>query len=703
MRKHKASLFCFLLSGLIGFATVASLATDVAESGTASKSRATAGSRQKAKVNKKAALVRTKMATVGRLTSDLTYIASDELEGRGVGTDGLNKAADHIRDIFKASGLDVTRVNKGAFQEFQLGTGAGYGKVNELAFHGPNNQKIALSLVKNFRPCTFGASGKFDGGIVFCGYGLESKGKDYEDFNGVDVKGKIVILMRRFPGQKQNRPLFTYRQSSLSVKYANAIRHGAAAVLFVNDPHFVREGKERLQKAVSRVRDDVVMSAELLEQQETAEKKDKQSIVSARRALSVSLRRLKSAREALSEETDVLIPAGYGGKPRNDLKPMFHITQKSCNQLLKAAANKTLIELGAAIDQTKKPQSFALKGWSAKGEVNVKSIQYDVKNVIGVLEGNGALANETVVVGAHYDHVGYGRYGSRDQGNHSIHNGADDNGSGTVCLLELVRRLGTGLDQKKPRRRIVFIAFTAEELGLIGSKYYVNNPLFPLNNTVAMINMDMVGRLHDGGLTIFGVDTASHWRKLLTACNTTGGKLNLQAPGIGPSDHASFYRKKMPVLHFFTDLHPDYHRPSDDVHRVNIDGMAAIVDMVEKVVLDTASRKERPKYVAVRGSARVNSRYAVKGRPYVGLTPSFANSAKGCTIFAVAADGPAAKAGLKVNDVIVAIGEKKVTNFRDYAAILSTLNTEKAKQFMIRITVLRGKERLTKVIRWTAP
>jgi hypothetical protein len=625
-------------------------------------------------------------AATKRLKSDLQYLASDELEGRGVGTEGLNKAAEFIRKEFEKAGLDVTRVNKGAFHKFTMATGAELGKVNQLTLTGPKGTKLKLQINKDFQTCSFGNSGKINAGIVFCGYGIDAKNKEYQDFAGIDVRGKVVIIMRRTPGQKNPHSAFGGSQSriygSLRMKYQNAFKRGAAAVLFVNDPHTTRTAAAARQKSIQDAESQVVKAAELLEQQEKVEKKDAKTIAATREKLSAALRRLKAARSNAKGNNDVLMKFGYGGNPGKDRKPIFHISQKTCDKLLQATLKKTLAQLEAAIDKDFKPQSALLADWTATGETNIKTVQTEVKNVIGVLEGEGPLANETIVVGAHYDHVGFGKYGSLAPGNHSVHNGADDNASGTVSLLEIARRLGSR--KKKLPRRIVFIAFTAEELGLIGSAKYTAKPIFPLKDTIAMFNMDMVGRMKENKLTVFGVGTAPRWKGLLNEFGKDRFKLTLKPEGFGPSDQSSFYAKKIPVLHFFTDTHSDYHRPSDDWEKINFEGMSNVVDLFEKIVIATAEKKERPKYLEVKQRARVG-RQRTGSRPYFGVIPSFGSDAKGCAISGTSAGGPARKGGLKGGDVIVKLGTNKIENLEDFDLALRKF---KAGQ-TVEVTVMR--------------
>ncbi|MBT6497056.1 MAG: M20/M25/M40 family metallo-hydrolase, partial [Planctomycetaceae bacterium] len=301
------------------------------------------------------------------------------------------------------------------------------------------------------------------------------------------------------------------------------------------------------------------------------------------------------------------------------------------------------------------------------------------------------LADETVVIGAHYDHVGMGGRGSLAPGSKAVHNGADDNASGTVALIELARRFGSR--DKKPARRIVFIAFTAEERGLIGSAHYVKNPVFPLEKTIAMLNMDMVGRVTDDKLVVYGIGTTPRWKKLIEAEGKKHNfKLTLKEGGFGPSDHSSFYGKKMPVLHFFSGTHKDYHRPTDDWDKINLAGMSRVVQMVEEVADSTIATKERPKYIEVK---RKSTQARTGSRPYFGSIPDFAENAKGYAIMAVAGGSPAAKGGLKGGDVIVGLGGQKIGNLSDFDLALRKF---KAGDEVDIVVQRKGKEVKLKVI-----
>ena len=374
-----------------------------------------------------------------------------------------------------------------------------------------------------------------------------------------------------------------------------------------------------------------------------------------------------------------------GGNGDNRKLSILHITREACNRLLKETVKKTLADLEKEIDGDLKPRSIELAGWKAQGETSVTRTETELKNVIGVLEGEGPLADETIVIGAHYDHVGMGGQGSLLPGSKAVHNGADDNASGTVSLIELARRLAAR--EKKLPRRIVFIAFTAEERGLIGSARYVKNPTFPLDKTVAMFNMDMVGRLREDKLIIFGTGTAKRFKGQIDKAGKKGGfKVTQKPSGFGPSDHSSFYAKKIPVLHFFTGTHGDYHRPSDDWQKINVVGVNRITDMIEELVIATAETKKRPEYVEVKRPANIRRS---GNRPYFGSIPEFGSDQPGYAISGAAAGSPAAKGGLKGGDHIIQLGKDKIGNLSDFDL---ALRKHKAGDTIDIVVMRKGKK-----------
>jgi Zn-dependent M28 family amino/carboxypeptidase len=321
-----------------------------------------------------------------------------------------------------------------------------------------------------------------------------------------------------------------------------------------------------------------------------------------------------------------------------------------------------------------------------------------VKNVLAVLEGEGPLANETVVIGAHYDHVGRGGPGSGSLAvapwTTDIHNGADDNASGTVSLLEVARRFAGR--NEKPRRRLVFIAFTAEERGLLGSARYVREPRFPLESTVAMVNMDMVGRLKDDKLIVYGTGTAAEFDPLINDLNKKYEfKITKHPEGFGPSDHSSFYAKQIPVFHFFTGTHQDYHRPSDDFEKINYAGMSRIADMVTEVVDTIAKGDKRPEYKEVRSAQPKRD----GDRPYFGSIPDFGQEGMGYALMGVVKGSPADTAGLKAGDIIVKLGESRIGSLEDFD---SALRKFKAGD-KVPVTVKRGDQMVTVMVTLAPP
>ena len=603
-----------------------------------------------------------------RLLSDVQYLASDELEGRGPGTKGINLAAKFIEEQFAKAGLAVDRVAGGSLQKFELTTGAKLTEPASLQLLGPNNERIDLKLGEDCEACSFSGSGPFDSEIVFCGYGIESKDESYDDFAGIDVTGKVVVMLRRTPRQADLKAAHSFAaHADLRSKMAHAAAKKAAAVLFVNDVYSGRKAVEKRRDDVAKASEKVATSAETFVAIDVT---DTEKTTAARNDLTAAVNQWKSVKAAgASPNDDALMKFGYAGHGDNKpMPPAFHVTQKMAGKLFAAIGAKQE-DVEQQIDADLKPRSAVVPGWKARGTLSMEKVKTEVFNVIGVVDGEGPLANETVVIGAHYDHVGRGGAGSLAPGSTDIHNGADDNASGTISLLELARRYGEAAKTKKPARRIVFMAFTGEELGLLGSARYCKEPVFPLEQTIAMFNMDMVGRLkEDQKLIVYGTGTSSRWEPLLKEHNGEGNfHLVFKPEGFGPSDHSSFYAKKIPVLHFFTGEHPDYHKPTDDWEKLNIDGIARVTDLIEKLVTTTVATPEKPGYVEVKGNASMNRG---GNRPYFGSIPEFGNEEPGYSISGAAPGSPADKGGLKGGDRIIKLGGSAVSNLDDFDAAL---------------------------------
>lgn len=675
-----------------------------------------------------------------RIFDSARYLASDELEGRGIGTKGLDLAADYIAKQFAELGLNTKVFDGSPFQKFKMTTQATMGPKNEVALvppapvGGKPARAIDLKLKTDYTPMAIGGSGKFDLPIVFAGYGITGKDEKYDDYEGINVEGKAVIILRHEPEQTNPKSLFNGKDNSphapFARKLSNAYEHGAALVIFCTDEYEIKEktaqAKKRWQDAIdeltksqakfngSKVDEPAVKTdphanphgtnphavnphAEKPKDQKSAgetakdSKKDEtpntkhqtpdvkpdtsksnvdsQTALESRRVeVDKLLDRIRAAGERMKAEFDPVLPfdnSGPGGE--SSQVPVLHCRRAALDPMIKAALGKDLATLEHEIDQGPKPRSAELTGWRIKGEVQVERKEAEVKNVAAILEGEGPHADETIVIGAHYDHLGFGGAGSFVPNEKVIHNGADDNGSGTAVLLEVARLLSTR--EKKLPRRVMFIAFTGEERGLIGSARYCREPALPLDKTVAMLNMDMVGRLAKEKLIIQGVDTAAEFGGVIDELNKRFGfEITRQPGGFGPSDHSSFYSKKIPVMHFFTGTHTDYHRPSDDYDKLNVSGMRRIGEMVADTAIVLADADDRPTYKATKAPA---ARAGGGGdRPYLGTIPEFASDQPGYAISGVAVGGPAEKGGLKGGDVIIKFGESKIGGIEDIESAL---------------------------------
>ncbi|MEP6705000.1 MAG: M28 family peptidase, partial [Acidobacteriota bacterium] len=307
--------------------------------------------------------------------------------------------------------------------------------------------------------------------------------------------------------------------------------------------------------------------------------------------------------------------------------------------------------------------------------------------------------------GAHYDHLGHGGSGSLAANSTDIHYGADDNASGTSAVIELASQFA---QLKKNKRTLIFMAFSGEEEGLLGSKYYVNNPVWPLDKTIAMINLDMVGRLNGNKLTVGGIGTASEWREVVNARNVLpltvsgglGGKIRWSYPvrsplfqlqlnddGFGPSDHSSFYGRQIPVLFLFTGTHIDYHKPSDTADKINYDGLNRVRYFVSEIVRAVDQNPTRPTYAVAKSSGSMGQ---VRLSVSLGTIPSYGDTTDGMILDGVRENSPAAKAGLKAGDKIVRLAGKDVRNAMDYTYVLGSMKPGEEYE----VELIRGTERI---------
>ena len=387
------------------------------------------------------------------------------------------------------------------------------------------------------------------------------------------------------------------------------------------------------------------------------------------------------------DEKDELIPLKMG---RGDVKAGLPVIQVK-RELAEKIANKSIAELEKTLNDGRTPVSF-----NCQSEIEIKTeVNYEVlktQNVIGVIEGNDpVLKNEYIVVGAHYDHFGSGGpgSGSRQPDTLAIHNGADDNASGVATILEIAQKLAA--QSKEIKRNIIFIAFAAEESGLLGSQYFMNHPLIDIKMIDAMLNFDMVGRLNSttNEVSVGGTGTAAEWETILTDYQKNSPlKLAFSKEGYGPSDHASFYSQNIPVLFFNTGVHNDYHTPADDTEFINFDGQEKLTKMGADLVLKLSTQKEGLHFQEAGPKKQTSSREGMKVR--LGIMPGFASTDNnGLKVEGVTKDGPAEKAGLLKGDLIISINGEKIQNIYDYMNRLKKFNPGDR----ISVDVLRSEEK----------
>lgn len=331
---------------------------------------------------------------------------------------------------------------------------------------------------------------------------------------------------------------------------------------------------------------------------------------------------------------------------------------------------------------TKKLKSDDANGFQISLQVAFKQATRTGTNVIGYID-NGAP--KTIVIGAHYDHLGYGEdRNSLAPGQKAIHNGADDNASGTAALLELSRLLKGG---RFKNNNFIITAFSGEELGLFGSKYFTSHAPVSMAQVNFMINMDMVGRLDNAkGLQVGGIGTSPSWATILEQATPGAMKLNYDSSGVGPSDHTSFYRQQIPVLFFFTGTHADYHKPTDDADKINYTGELAVIKLIYRVI-EKANAQEKLSFTPTREPQMSTARFSVT----LGIMPDYTYNKGGVRVDGVTDGRPAQKAGLATGDVIVQLGKTSITNLEAYMQALSTYK----KGDKTTVTVKRGTKQQT--------
>lgn len=563
------------------------------------------------------------------------YLASDELKGRGNGTPELDKAAEYIASQFKSSGLQPAG-NKGTyFQEFLVTTGSQLGPGNTLTLDIGHTPHVA-ALNKEFAPFGIGEKTEVSGELVFAGYGISAEEFNYDDYKGLDITGKIVLVLAHEPREKDSGSRFNGVQITPhgqdNTKALNAKYRGALAILIVQDP------------------------------------------------------------ANHSEQTPDIQPTAAGAQV-DDLGICALRISRTLAQRLLDPLKKNLLDVQKQIDQEIVPQSFPLPA-QARVKMDVVRVRKEVRNVVALLPGRDrSVSDETVILGAHYDHLGLGGRSSMSPSSvGEIHNGADDNASGTAGLIELAAALAR--DKPEPRRSYLFIAFAAEELGLNGSQHWTRNPTRSIEKSVAMLNMDMIGRLSGNQIVMAGIGTSPVFPDLVkSAASQVGIEVKTTQSGYGTSDHTSFYISNIPVLFFFSGLHSDYHRPSDDTDKVNAVGAAKILDMVYRIATELNRRETRPQFTKVQEPMTTGA-VPAGGSGYgafFGSIPDMTGEVQGVRFSDVRPNSPAAKAGLKGGDTLVRFDGFDVKTLEDFTYML---RTHKPGQ-TVDVTVLRDGKPLT--------
>jgi aminopeptidase YwaD len=564
--------------------------------------------------------------TVRELQDHVKYLSSDSLKGRLTGTAGDSLAAVYIRKELASNGFQPLAGD--GFQRFKVTSKLVAGPENDLSVEDKR-----FLPEKDFMPFGFSGNAGLISEAIFAGYGfnINTDSLKWNDYQGIDVKNKWIIILRADPEvDNSSSPFIPFSADRDKALLAKDM--GAAGVLMVSGAAF--------------------------DTQDTFE------------ALNLN-------------DFSVEIP-------------VLHIKREVADVILKKV-NKTVAELEKNLNTSRKPQSFATKTMvSAKAEV-VREMN-TTRNVVMVLPGeNDTLKNEYIIFGAHFDHLGMGGRGSgsRVPDTVAVHSGADDNASGVSMMLELAEEFAHTKGSHK--RSIICIAFTGEEEGLLGSKYFVEHPGIDLTKVNAMVNLDMVGRLQDSSsLQISGIGTAQGLKELITSKSDTGSlKVTLSEEGYGPSDHSSFYGKNIPVLFFFTGAHTDYHTPADTYDKINYIGMVSISSLIFSVSETLASSSTRLQFKEA-GPKVEAGRVMRKKMATLGIMPDFAGNVKnGLRADEVNPGRPAALGGMKKGDIIISINGKSVNNVYDYMSRMSQLKSGQ----IITVEVLRGGIKLGLLIK----
>lgn len=469
----------------------------------------------------------------GQFLEDIKTLSSAKFQGRLSGTPELEQAAGWLAAQFQQIGL---RPPPGGYlQRFHVTTAARSGHSTRLSYT-LGGRTTMLKLNEDYTPLGLSSNGAASGPLVFAGYGITAPEYAYDDYAGLDVRGKVVVVLRHEPQEYDGDSVFGGRvytnHAQIESKAVNALRHAAAALILVDDAPSHR-GSTDLEKLGNGIGPDTL------------------------------------------------------GIPVVEIKPA--VFEKWLE-----AAGQSFEKIIEGIDEDLRPRSFAFPAeLTVELTVDLRRETHPVYNVLAWLPGT---TNEFVIVGAHYDHLGLGQqYSMEPSRRGEVHPGADDNASGTAGVLALARWFAA---RPPPRRGILFIAFGGEEFGLLGSNYYLRNPVLPLSGAVAMVNLDMIGRIRDNKLYVGGTESSPGFKQLVAGMNHNGAspfEIEDDDTGdYGSSDHFALATAEIPFLFFFSGLHPDYHTPRDTWDRINVPDAARLLQLVDRIVEHLVQAPDRP-------------------------------------------------------------------------------------------------------------
>ncbi len=563
--------------------------------------------------------------TISDLQSQVRFLASDDLVGRMTGSPENRKAAEYIGQYLKQCGLQPLSDNY--FQSFEFTAGVEVASGGNLFELHLANSVERLTIGTSYQPLSFTANRTISGEVVFAGYGLQVPGESFGSYDGLDVAGKVVLVFRYIPESvSMERRQQLNRYAGLRYKAMIARERGAKALLVITGPNSPNAGQL------------VPLSFD-------------------------------------TSLTSGIVAASINGQIAGNFFALAGTDTKSVQQQLD-------------VENPHAKTNFAIPGLRVKIITNVDRIAKNDQNVVGVLPGQ---IDEYIMVGAHYDHIGRGEVGSLAKKGEEgeIHNGADDNASGTAAVLEIAHAM-----PRDRNRGSIFAFWSGEELGLIGSSLFTEQPLIDLRKIVAYVNLDMIGRLRNNRLLVQGVGSSTQWTSLIEKHNVAIDlQLVVSDDPYLPTDVTAFYPKNIPVINLFTGGHENYNRPTDDPDTLNYNGLQRISQFATNIVADLANLETRLAYTKVKTKqSNVGSRNAL--RIYLGTIPDYTGNIVGVKLSGVRIDSPADKAGIRGKDVIVELAGQQITNIYDYTYVIDALKVGEETA----IIVSRQGERVSLII-----